>query len=188
MRRAEVLVLLLVPSLAAAQLHHDQEGVPAALTSRARLAPMQEPGQPMVVSGTVYAPDGRTPAAGITVYAYHTDASGLYHPKGVGVPPRLRGWMKTDAQGRFELESIRPAPYPSRDAPAHVHFVLFGGGYPRQWADELVFEDDPLVDEGLRRRQAAKGEFGMVRPLVQGADGVLRATVRLRLRESSNFE
>ncbi len=29
--------------------------------------------------------------AALALLAYHTDASGLYHPKGAGVPPLLRG-------------------------------------------------------------------------------------------------
>ncbi|HET7291327.1 MAG TPA: protocatechuate 3,4-dioxygenase [Vicinamibacteria bacterium] len=187
MRRGAIALLLAAP-LAAAELRHDQEGVPAALSWRARLAPAGEPGSPLVVSGTVFAPDGRTPAAGVTVYAYHTDATGLYHPNGVSVPPRLRGWMKSDAAGRFELRTIRPAPYPSGGVPAHVHFVLFGGGYPRQWTDELVFDDDPSVNRRTREHAAAMGGFGMVRPLVRGDDGILRATVKLRLLTQSNFE
>lgn len=106
--------------------------------SLARIAPETEPGQPLAISGTVYAPDGQTPAPGVIVYAYHTDANGLYRPdKRRDLPPRLRGWARTDAHGRFEFRTIRPAPYPGREVPAHVHFQLWGAGYPRQWTEDL---------------------------------------------------
>src|SRR4051812_22825989 len=44
----------------------------------ARIAPADEPGERLVIHGKVYEADGRTPAAGVVVYAYHTDAKGLY--------------------------------------------------------------------------------------------------------------
>ena len=61
-----------------------------------------EPGEPMVVIGTGYASDGKTPASGIVVYAYHTDAKGFYSKGGSG-KHRIRGWMRTDRDGRYEI-------------------------------------------------------------------------------------
>src|SRR5215213_10262595 len=37
-----------------------------------------EPGKPMLISGTIFQPDGVTPASGILLYVYHTDAQGYY--------------------------------------------------------------------------------------------------------------
>src|SRR5688572_5010641 len=55
----------------------------------------------LAVNGTVYKADGKTPAAGVIIYIYHTDQKGVYPTKGdeKGWAKRhgyLRGWMKTN--------------------------------------------------------------------------------------------
>jgi protocatechuate 3,4-dioxygenase beta subunit len=102
------------------------------------LTPQGEPGIPMEVTGRVFDPDGVTPVAGVTVYAYQTDAEGLYSQSS-GTPPRIRGWMTTDAKGRFGFRTIRPGPYPDRTIPAHIHFQLWGAGWAPQYCEDLNF-------------------------------------------------
>jgi protocatechuate 3,4-dioxygenase beta subunit len=104
------------------------EGMPRELGWRTTIAGKNEPGEPLEIRGVIYQKDGRTPAPGVILYVYHTDAKGYYSPAPGQTQGRrnghLRGWMKTDAQGRYELRTIRPAPYPSRDNPAHIHAVV----------------------------------------------------------------
>ncbi len=100
-------------------IHHP---APASLASRARIVSTAEPGEPLEVAGQVFAPNGSTPVPGLTVYAYNTDAQGYYGENRTAYPPRLYGWMKTDAAGRFELPTIHPRPYPGMQVPPHVHF------------------------------------------------------------------
>jgi protocatechuate 3,4-dioxygenase beta subunit len=123
---------------------------PARLTSTVRIAGSNEPGERMVISGNVYETDGRTPASNVVVYAYHTNAQGIYPKRGneTGNARRhgyLRGWLRTDAQGRYRIESIRPGGYPGRPDPAHIHLVVKVEGKAERWIDELVFDDDPRV-------------------------------------------
>ena len=168
-------------------------GVPEAgpreddLPWQARIAPAGEPGEPLVVAGHVWDPSGEEPAAGVVVYGYHTDVEGLYARNGKNRPPRLHGWVKTDASGRFEFTTIRPAAYPGRTNPAHIHFVLWGGGYPRQWADELRFEGDPLLTPAMIDESWQRGRFATVRPASRSGDGVSRCTLDIRLLTVSNF-
>lgn len=61
-----------------------------ALAADARIAPAGEPGTPLVVTGVVYRPDGRTPAAGVSVYASHTNAAGVSPIRARTPPPHLR--------------------------------------------------------------------------------------------------
>src|SRR6187455_1003835 len=55
------------------------DGLSPSLTSRARIAPAGEPGVPMTIEGLVTTIGGK-PAPNVVVYAYHTDAGGIYPP------------------------------------------------------------------------------------------------------------
>jgi protocatechuate 3,4-dioxygenase, beta subunit len=103
------------------------------------IAPLTEPGERIVVHGKVIDAATKKPVAGVTVYAYHTDATGVYNRRGVR-EPRLKGWVTSDANGKFELRTIRPGRYPGASEPAHIHFEYSGAGYPKQW-DALEFRD-----------------------------------------------
>lgn len=140
-----------------------------------------EPGEAMVVSGRVYGADGRTPRAGVRVFAYHTDNRGFYAPDGNVMPPRLHGTMWTNAAGRYQFRSIRPAPYPGRAIPAHVHIFLFLLNGRRVNPDELQFEGDPFLKPEDISRNAGKETFSMIRPLVRANDGVLHCVRDFRL-------
>ena len=156
--------------------------------SEAVIAAADEPGDRMEVRGTVFEPDGVTPAANIVVYVYHTDASGLYQTK-AGDPPRLRAWLLTDAQGRYAYRTIRPASYPKSTIPAHVHTQMWGAHFPRQYGTELEFADDPFLEAEHREASRRLGRFGGIVTPARGDDGVWRATHDLRLeRKLDEFE
>jgi protocatechuate 3,4-dioxygenase beta subunit len=88
--------------------------------------------------------------------------------------------MRTDERGRYEFRSIRPAPYPGGGVPAHVHYVVTARDGDDEQHFELVFDDDPLVSDRVRR-QAKEGNFWVVRPIAKDDDGVWRVTADLVL-------
>lgn len=147
------------------------EGMPQSLRSQARIAPAGTPGQAMTVTGRVHGRDGR-PRAGIVIYAYQTDAGGAYpRPKvsrGRASDPHgaLRGWVVTDADGRYRFDTIRPASYPSRDTPEHIHLHVIERGCATYYIDDLMFADDPLATPALlRAHRAGRGGDGLVTPV-----------------------
>jgi protocatechuate 3,4-dioxygenase beta subunit len=161
-------------------LERAQADRPRVLAAKARIAPATEPGTPLVIHGRVFRADGVTAAPDIIVFAYHTDATGLYNVPSAGPHSwRLRGWARTDADGRFEFATIRPAPYPSGRAAAHVHLTIEGPGVPRQ-PGGLTFEGDPLLTAEERRESERAGRFGTMRP-VERRDGIEHVTLEMRI-------
>lgn len=148
-------------------------GLPADLTRRGDIAPDTEPGERMVIEGTVLTADG-APAAGIILYAYQTDAGGIY-PAAETRHGRLRGWAKTDAQGAYRFDTIRPGSYPSRNAPEHVHMHVIEPGVGTYYIDDIVFTDDPLLTRKYVEQQSGRGGDGVAEP-VRDASGTWRVT------------
>src|SRR5262249_24335875 len=166
----------------------DVDQAPARIPTDSRIAPANEPGTPLVISGTGYADDGVTALAGIVIYAYHTDINGVYRTdRRVDARPRLRGWARTDSGGHYSFRTIRPAPYPNRDIPAHVHFHVWGPGVPRQFVDDLRFGDDPLVTREQRAESSQRGKFATVCTPERAAGGAQRCTFNIRVQGQSNF-
>lgn len=151
------------------------EGMPQGLSWQTLIASASEPGERMVMSGVIYKADGKTPAPDVILYVYHTDAKGYYSPApdATGNARRhghLRGWMKTNAHGEYRFTSIKPAPYPGREFPAHVHPIIKEQGRNEYYIDEYVFDDDPLLTVEKRSRLENRGGSGIVH-LTKGDDG-----------------
>lgn len=125
-----------------------------------------EPGEPLVFSGTVKSPDGQ-PIAGAVLDVWQADATvpGSYSNVHPGQPDfNLRGKLKTDEQGRFELRTIRPAPYHIPDQgptgrllkalgrhswrPAHIHVKISADGY-QPLTTQLYFQGDEFLDSDV---------------------------------------
>ncbi len=82
------------------------------------MASDDEPGQKLILRGAVYSEDCRTPLPGTLIEIWHADNEGHYDKKRPGdfleaAPPfHLRGMLKTDAKGRYEIQTIVPGAYP----------------------------------------------------------------------------
>jgi protocatechuate 3,4-dioxygenase, beta subunit len=53
--------------------------------------------------------------------------------------------MKTGADGHYEFRTLKPAPYPGRHIPTHIHGPVAAPGYPSRWLAEYWFEGDPFL-------------------------------------------
>lgn len=151
------------------------EGMPENPNWQTTITGPDEPGESLIISGTIFKKDGKTPAPGIILYVYHTDNKGLYSPAPKQTKAKrhghLRGWMKTDALGRYEFKTIRPASYPNSKNPQHIHPIIKETDTTLYWIDEFLFEDDPVLSAEEKSHSQGRGGSGLV-TLKKNSEGV----------------
>jgi protocatechuate 3,4-dioxygenase beta subunit len=132
------------------------------------------PAPKLLLTGIVYKRDGKTPAPGVVLYYYQTDHTGIYADK-PGLDRRvvkhgyIRGWVKTDAEGRYAMYTTRPAPYRDGSEAAHIHpSILEPGIETPYYIDDFVFDDDPLLTSAKRKAMENRGGSGILRLVKQG--------------------
>lgn len=157
---------------------------PGELSWKTVIPPAKEPGEPLVITGKVFQPDGKTPAEGMVLWVYHTDATGYYNEKDDASHPRLKGWMKIGADGKYEFRTIRPGAYPHRTTPAHIHAHVYGPGYSERSIEDYWFEDDPRINaEELKKAAGPEGHpFVVIIPLKRDGEGVWRGVRDIKLK------
>lgn len=111
-----------------------------------------EPGMKIRINGQILKDDGQKPYPDVLIYAYQTDSSGIYSKSGneTGVQKwhgRLHGWCRTDINGKYIINTIRPGKYPSNESPAHIHWSIRTPDGNMQYLNDFVFSDDNLVNE-----------------------------------------
>lgn len=154
---------------------------PASITWKTALAKPADEGEPMIISGTVFKKDGKTPAPNTLIYFYHTDVHGIYGREGQHKHGKYRGWMLTDERGRYEFSSIRPASYPNSTQSQHVHMTVTGLEQKEDWIDSILFEGDRFLTSRERETAGSKGGFFPIVKLEKGAGGIARAIRDIQL-------
>ena len=131
-------------------------------------------GQKLLVTGTIFKQDGKTPAPNVILYYYHTDINGYYSDK-EGLNPKvkkhgyIRGWVKSDQNGHYSIYTVRPAAYPNRKDPAHIHPAIKEPQIDKEYyLDALVFDDDVLLTGAKRKAMENRGGSGVLRVLEKG--------------------
>ncbi|MGW5700636.1 catechol 1,2-dioxygenase [Amycolatopsis japonica] len=123
-----------------------------------------ESGTPLVWTGRVTSTDGSA-LAGAKVELWHADADGFYSQFAPNIPEwNLRASFTADDDGRFEIHTVRPAPYqiPTDGAcgkliaaagwhawrPAHLHVKVSAPGHELLTA-QLYFPGDEHNDDDI---------------------------------------
>ncbi|MGH3585056.1 MAG: catechol 1,2-dioxygenase [Pseudonocardia sp.] len=162
----------------------DQARLPA--TSTLPMRP-DEAGTPLVFAGQVRDTAGN-PVPGAELDLWQADERGYYSGFAPDIPDgNLRGVIVSDDEGRFEVTTVRPAPYqiptdgptgalcvaagwaPWR--PAHLHLLVRAPGH-RQITTQLYFQGGEWLDADIAG--ATKPE--LVLDPQERPDGSLRAT------------
>jgi len=154
---------------------------PKDISWRAVLSQDADKNEKMLISGTVFQPDGKTPAPNVLIYLYHTDAQGYYGRNGEHKHGRYRGWLLTDEKGSYEFLTIKPAPYPENRFAAHIHTTLTTGNMREDWIDSYLFEGDPLISDRERETAGKRGGFNPILKLEKGANGIWQARRDIQL-------
>jgi protocatechuate 3,4-dioxygenase beta subunit len=104
----------------------------------------------------------------VVLYIHHTNNAGVY---GNGSSEsvwskrhgRLRGWLRTGADGKYEVHTIRPGEYPDRTDPAHIHLTIWEQGKDPYWIDDVVFAGELHVTPAYVAERENRGGTGVVR-------------------------
>lgn len=149
-------------------------GMPENINSVDTSAGWTQNGQKFLITGTIYKLDGKTPAPNVILYYYHTDINGVYANK-QGLDRRvvrhgyIRGWVKSDVNGKYAIYTVRPASYPNSNIEAHIHPAIKEPNIDKEYyIDEFVFDDDKLLTGEKRKRLENRGGSGILRVLKQG--------------------
>ena len=157
---------------------------PEKLSWKTVITAENEPGEPLVLTGKMFQPDGKTPAEGMVLWVFQTDVAGYYNEKDDASRPRLKGWMKIGADGKYEFRTIKPGAYPRRSTPAHIHAHVYGPGYSERSIEDYWFEGDPRINEKeLKSAAGPEGHpFVIIVPLKRDSDGVWRGVRDIKLQ------
>src|SRR5215470_8407330 len=126
-----------------------------------RLAGPDEPGDRLILTGTVFSSDCRTPVPGALIEVWQANSAGLYDTSKPGnftevSSFRLRGMMYTNEKGGYEIETIVPGRYPvppnlpglekygGITRPAHIHFRVMDSLHV-PLTTQLYFKGDPFL-------------------------------------------
>lgn len=123
-------------------------------------------GDRVVIRGTVRNLHGE-PLAGVKIDAWQNASTGFYACQQPGIQHvnNLRGVYRTDADGTFEIRTIRPVPYPIPDdgpagkllkdngrnwwRPGHTHLWFTADGYKQLITHLFDSESDYLTNDAV---------------------------------------
>lgn len=159
--------------------------------ARSRLASADEPGERLLLAGTVFSADCRTPLAAALIEVWQANHMGAYDTNKPAnftetTSFHLRGMLETNAKGQYEIETVMPGRYPippglpglekysGLTRPAHIHFrvieslhvplttQLYFKGDPHLAGDPWAARKPSLAVELTRDRDVRRGVFDIV--------------------------
>ena len=107
--------------------------------SQNMLATASEPGQRLIISGTVYAQDCITTVPNALLDIWHANDAGQYDNTGYN----LRGQLHADANGNYQYETILPGKYLNGSSyrPRHIHLKVSAPDFD-DLTTQLYFQGD----------------------------------------------
>lgn len=127
----------------------------------------------MKISGTIYQPDGKTPAEGVILYVYHTNKAGEYAKRGnekgwARTHGYIRTWLKTGKDGSYTFYTFKPGSYSQN--PAHIHPIILEPNGKYYWLGSYLFEGDPNLTSRQRNQRNPRGGHNGILDLKKQGD------------------
>ena len=128
---------------------------------QSKLAGPDEPGDRLILTGTVFSSDCRTSLPGALIEVWQANSAGQYDTNKPGnfteaSTFHLRGMLYTNGKGQYEIETIVPGRYPVPPnlpglekyaglmRPAHIHFRVMESMHVPV-TTQLYFKGDPFI-------------------------------------------
>lgn len=110
---------------------------------RSDLDTLGDEGVALALSGLV-SDAGCAPLADLIIEIWHTDPSGDYDNTQT---QNYRGWVRSDADGRYAFTTLVPGRYPNAGTlrPSHIHLKLWRDG-AELLTTQLYFAGDPYLE------------------------------------------
>lgn len=106
------------------------------------------------ITGTIYENDGVTPAKDVLLFIHQADEDGNFdlkrHNKKRYV--KHRGWIRTDANGRYTFYTFVPGKYMFGNELAQILPIIKEPNKPEYKIESFVFDNDPLLTESCRSK------------------------------------
>jgi protocatechuate 3,4-dioxygenase beta subunit len=122
----------------------------------------------LLIKGRILDTSGQKPLSNVILYYWHTNDKGIYSD-GKNNHGAIRGWVKTNEDGKYYIYTAKPAPYPDGGIPAHIHILIKEPQLQKEYyIDDIVFDNDTLLSTEYKTNMQNRGGSGIVRLLKSG--------------------
>lgn len=111
------------------------------------------------ISGIIYKSDGVTPARDVILFIWHQNQDGYFDMKTKNDKRYVynRGWIKTDADGRYTFYTFIPESYPHSREKRMIHAEIKEAGKAEYGIPAWLFNDDQFLTKSCRKKLKKKG-------------------------------
>jgi protocatechuate 3,4-dioxygenase beta subunit len=126
------------------------------------------------VYGIIYESDGKTPASDVILYIEQADEQGNFEVIKEDNKRYVhnRGWVKTDDEGRYTFFTYIPGNDRRYNQLQQLFPIIKEPSKREYQIASLLFDKDPLLTNGCRKRMAKKGDLSRILKLQKKEDGI----------------
>jgi len=106
------------------------------------------------ITGTIFESDGKTPAKNVMLFIHQTDENGNFELKRQNRKRyvRHRGWVKTDADGKYTFYTFVPGNYIYSNELRQILPIVKEPNKPEYKIETFLFDNDPRLKGKCRTK------------------------------------